>query len=364
MAFDIYKLVRPHLLQLKPYASARSEFSGSAKVWLDANENAYGTPGRTINNAFHRYPDPYQLSLKERISEIKNIPTDHIFLGNGSDEAIDLLIKVFCLPGTDNIISLPPTFGMYEVAAAVNDVEVKTASLTDDYQIDQEKVENAIDKNTKIIFFCSPNNPTGNLLATDDILYFLENFSGLVVVDEAYIDFTNQPSFLNKLNDFPNLVVLQTFSKAWGMAALRLGAAYASPEILAFLNKIKLPYNVSTLTQQTALEILQNTEQYNSYIAAIKTQRQWLVEQLNSLGIALKIHPADANFMLVKFTDAASVYQFLVDQGVIVRNRSSVHLCEGGLRITVGTEKENQLLIDTFKRYKPTSKSLTSQQNY
>ncbi|MGB3588631.1 MAG: histidinol-phosphate transaminase [Tunicatimonas sp.] len=357
-------LVRPHLLQLKPYASARSEFSGSARAWLDANENAYGTPGRSLETSFHRYPDPYQLALKERISEIKKISTDQIFLGNGSDEAIDLLIKVFCRPGVDNIVSLSPTFGMYEVAAAVNDIVVNTASLTEDYQINRKTVDNAIDENTKIIFFCSPNNPTGNLLDSVDILYFLKSFSGLIVVDEAYVDFTDQLSFINKLADYPNLIVLQTFSKAWGMAALRLGAAYASPEILAYLNKIKLPYNISTLTQQTALEILQNTDQYESYIAAIKTQRQWLVEQLHLLEAVQKTYPTDANFIFVKLTDATSVYQFLVDQGVIVRNRSSVHLCEGGLRITVGTERENQLLIDTFKSYKPVGKSLTSPQNF
>ncbi|MEM6841388.1 MAG: histidinol-phosphate transaminase [Bacteroidota bacterium] len=357
---SIEKLVRPHLLSLKPYASARSEFSGNAQAWLDANENAYGTPGRSVETAFHRYPDPYQVALKQRISEIKNVAVDHIFLGNGSDEVIDLLIKVFCQPGVDNIVSLPPTFGMYEVAASINDVKVKSASLTADYQIDRAAVEKAIGKNTKIIFFCTPNNPTGNLLATNDILYFLENFAGLVVVDEAYIDFTDQPSFLEKLADYPNLVVLQTFSKAWGMAALRLGTAFASPEALEFLNKVKMPYNVSTLTQQTALEVLQNTEQYQSYIAAIKNQRNGLVNELQSLETVEKIHPSDANFVLIKFTNAPEVYQFLVDQGVIVRNRSSVRLCEGGLRITVGTERENHLLVDVISQYQPKAESTLS----
>ena len=353
MGIDIKTLVRPHLLNLQPYASARSEFSGEAQAWLDANENAYGTPGRSIETAFHRYPDPYQIALKQRISEIKNVPIDHIFLGNGSDEAIDLLIKVFCRPGVDNIVSLPPTFGMYEVAASINDVKVRSASLTADYQIDRATVESSIDENTKIIFFCSPNNPTGNLLAADDILYFLENFSGLVVVDEAYVDFTGQTSFLKKLADYPNLVVLQTFSKAWGMAALRLGAAFASPSILEFLNKVKMPYNVSMLTQQTALKVLQNIRQYQSYIAAIKNQRDWLVTQFQSLETVEKIHPSDANFVLIKCINAPELYQFLVDQRVIVRNRSSVRLCEGGLRITVGTERENQLLVDAISQYHP-----------
>ncbi|WKN43138.1 histidinol-phosphate transaminase [Tunicatimonas pelagia] len=354
-SFSVEPLVRPHLLNLKPYASARSEFSGKAQAWLDANENAYGTPGRTIENAFHRYPDPYQLKLKEQISEIKNVPTDHIFLGNGSDEAIDLLIKVFCRPGLDNIVSLPPTFGMYEVAASINDVEVKSASLTADYQIDRAAVKEAVNENTKIIFFCSPNNPTGNLLATEDILFFLKSFSSLVVVDEAYVDFTDQSSFVDRLADYPNLVVLQTFSKAWGMAALRLGAAFTSPDVLKFLNKVKMPYNVSTLTQQTALEILQNTEQYHSYITAIKEQRNWLITQLQSLETVEKIYPSDANFFLATFADAPDLYQFLVDQGVIVRNRSSVRLCESGLRITVGTEQENQLLVETLRQYQPKS---------
>ena len=350
MAFDINRLVRPHLLLLKPCASARAEFSGQAQVWLDANENAYGTPGREISDAFHRYPDPYQTWLKQRISEIKGIPHEQIFLGNGSDEAIDLLIKAFCRPGIDNIVTLPPTFGMYEVAAAVNDIEVHAASLTKDYQIDREAVTAAIDEKTKILFFCSPNNPTGNLLASEDIFYFLKSFQGIVVVDEAYIDFTGQPGFLAEVTNYPNLVVLQTFSKAWGMAALRLGVAYASNDIVGILNKIKLPYNVSTLTQQTALAILDYSAQHTEFVQKIIAQRHWLCEALEGLSTVQYIHPSDANFILVRVEDATRLYEFLVTQGVVVRNRSSVRLCEGGLRITVGTERENQGLVDALRQ--------------
>nr|WKN36484.1 histidinol-phosphate transaminase [Tunicatimonas sp. TK19036] len=351
MDFDIKQLVRPHLLTLKPYASARSEFSGHAQVWLDANENAYGTPGREISEAFHRYPDPYQTQLKEKISELKGVPHEQIFLGNGSDEAIDLLIKAFCRPGRDNVIALPPTFGMYEVAAAVNDVEVHAASLTDDYQIDREAVEKAIDANTKLLFFCSPNNPTGNLLNPDDIRHFLDSFQGIVVVDEAYIDFTGQAGFLPELAKYPNLVVLQTFSKAWGMAALRLGVAYASAEIVGILNKIKLPYNVSTLTQQTALAILENADHHAAMVDKIMKQRAWLQDALQRLTTVENIYPSDANFMLVRVQDAHLLYDFLVREGVVVRNRANVRLCEGALRITVGTETENQALIEKIEQF-------------
>lgn len=361
MAFDIKQLVRPHLLSLKPYASARSEFSGQAQVWLDANENAYGTPGREINDAFHRYPDPFQTKLKARISEIKGVPAEQIFLGNGSDEIIDLLIKAFCRPGQDNVIALPPTFGMYEVAAAVNDVEVHAASLTNDYQIDREAVEKAMDANTKLLFFCSPNNPTGNLLNPEEIRHFLHGFPGIVVVDEAYIDFTNQPGFLSELSEYPNLVVLQTFSKAWGMAALRLGVAYSSAEIVGFLNKIKLPYNVSSLTQQTALGILKNTDHHTSMVEMIIKQREWLLNALKPLTMVEKIYPTDANFMLVRVQDAHQLYEFLVNEGVVVRNRANVRLCEGALRITVGTETENQALVEKLKQYEPEPQVHTKQ---
>jgi len=351
MKFDLQKLIRPHLHNLTPYASARSEFSGAAKVWLDANENAYGTPGSDIALSYHRYPDPYQMKLKERISEIKNVATNHIFLGNGSDEAIDLLIRIFCQPGIDNVVTLPPTFGMYEVAASVNDVAVHAAPLLLNYQLDREAVASAIDSYTKILFFCSPNNPTGNLLNPDEIRFFLGSFSGIVVVDEAYVDFSDQPSFLTELNNYPNLVVLHTFSKAWGMASLRLGAAFASTEIINLLNRIKLPYNISALNQEVALNVLLQTDKYEVSIKKIIQQREWLANALESLEIVDQIYPSDANFLLVKFVDAPSLYQFLVKEGVIVRNRSTVRLCEGGLRITVGTESENQELVGAIHQF-------------
>ena len=348
MGIDITTLVRPHLLNLQPYASARSEFSGEAQAWLDANENAYGTPGRSIETAFHRYPDPYQIALKQRISEIKNVPIDHIFLGNGSDEAIDLLIKVFCRPGVDNIVSLPPTFGMYEVAASINDVKVRSASLTADYQIDRATVESSIDENTKIIFFCSPNNPTGNLLAADDILYFLENFSGLVVVDEAYVDFSEHESWLAKLKQFPNLVVTQTLSKAFGMAGIRLGICYASEEIIGILNKIKPPYNVNELTQQKALSRVSDRASVSSEVTRILEERATLLNALGKVDFVKKIYPTDANFILVKVDNAEKRYQQLLDLNFVVRNRSSQPLCENTLRFTVGTSEENRKLIATL----------------
>ncbi|MEM9676226.1 MAG: histidinol-phosphate transaminase [Bacteroidota bacterium] len=351
MDFDIQKLIRPHLKSLTPYASARSEFSGTAKVWLDANENAYGTPSSDTTQSYHRYPDPYQKKLKARIGELKGLSTDQIFLGNGSDEAIDLLIRVFCQPGIDNVVTLPPTFGMYEVAASVNDVAVHSAPLLPDYQLDREAVASATDNHTKIIFFCSPNNPTGNLLNPDEIRTFLDSFQGIVVVDEAYIDFSDQPSFIAELKSHPNLVVLHTFSKAWGMASLRLGAAFASTEIINLLNRVKLPYNISTLNQEVALNILLNTGQYQISINQIIRQREWLANALNSLEAVHKVHHSDANFLLVKFEDAPALYQFLVKAGVIVRNRSTVRLCEGGLRITVGTESENQALVKAIRQF-------------
>lgn len=352
MKLDITKLIRPHLLNIKPYASARAEFSGTAEVWLDANENAYGTPGSEESTGFHRYPDPYQTELKKRISQIKGISIDHIFLGNGSDEAIDLIIRMFCRPGTDKIITLPPTFGMYEVAAAVNNVEVCSASLTENYQVSRPTIESCISNKTKIIFFCSPNNPTGNLLDRSEIIYFLETFSGIVIVDEAYADFSTESSFLQKLNSYPNLIVLQTFSKAWGIASLRLGAAFASPEIIGFLNKIKLPYNISALTQKIALEVLEKTDHFEKNITRIVDQRNKLVNVLRSLDMVEKVHPSDANFLLVKVKDANELYQFLSTSGVVVRNRSNVKLCEGGLRITVGTEKENEALVKALRQFR------------
>ncbi len=354
--FDINTLVLPHILTLKPYSSARDEYAGDTGIFLDANENAYGTPGVATPGvvasvAFHRYPDPHQQQLKQRIAEIKQMAPDHIFLGNGSDEAIDLLIRAFCAPHTDNIITLPPTYGMYEVAASINQVGVHTATLMQDFQIAEDQLMQAVDAQSKLVFFCSPNNPTGNILSRDTILRFARQFSGLVVVDEAYIDFAGVPSLLEVLSDVPNLVVLQTFSKAWGMAALRLGMAFASPPVIQILNKIKPPYNVNALTQQKAMEVLAHPNQKEKIVQEIIAQREKLAEALSELPLVEKVYPSDANFLLVRVRDAYQVFNTLIREKVIVRDRSSVLLCEGCLRITVGTPEENQTLLEKLKAF-------------
>ncbi|MDF9795283.1 histidinol-phosphate aminotransferase [Catalinimonas alkaloidigena] len=356
MAFDLHKLLRPHISSIKPYSSARDEYSGTEGVFLDANENAFGTPGTPDPAAgYHRYPDPYQQLLKKRIAEIKHVPAKNIFLGNGSDEAIDLLIRAFCRPGVDNIVILPPTYGMYEVSAAINDVTLKKAQLTPDFKIDAQTLDGAIDINSKLLFFCSPNNPSGNLLQPDLIEYYLQHFEGVVVVDEAYIDFADTESWSQKLAEYPNLVVLQTMSKAWGMAALRLGMAFASEEIIAVLNKIKPPYNINALTQQAALKVLEQTEQQQSIVQQILTHRVELQNDLETLPIVEKIFPSDANFLLVKMQHAAELFHYLIDEKVIVRDRSKVVFCEGCLRITVGTADENRKLVEKMKAYQPKS---------
>ena len=350
--FNLNTLVRPHILTLKPYSSARDEYQGTEGVFLDANENAFGTPGLPDETThFHRYPDPYQTVVKQRLSALKQVPLEQIFLGNGSDEIIDLLTKAFCQPQQDNVVILPPTFGMYEAAAAINQVALHPASLTPEYGIDRDALDQAIDDQTKIIYFCSPNNPTGNLLDRDTILDYVRSFSGLVVVDEAYIDFAGQRSFSTVLCDHPNLVVLQTLSKAWGMAALRLGMAFASADIVRILNKVKTPYNINTLTQQKVLEVLQHEEEYQDVVKNIIEQRDHLREQLEALPAVERVHPSDANFFLVKVKEVEQVLPYLVEQKVIVRNRSNIRLCEGGLRITVGTPEENNILIDVLRSY-------------
>ena len=350
--FNLKTLVRPHILTLKPYSSARDEYQGTEGVFLDANENAFGTPGLPDETThFHRYPDPYQTVVKQRLSEIKKVPTEQIFLGNGSDEIIDLMTKAFCQPQQDNVVILPPTFGMYEAAAAINQVALHPASLTPEYAIDRGALDQAIDDQTKIIYFCSPNNPTSNLLDRDTILHYIRSFSGLVVVDEAYIDFADQPSFSTLLCDHPNLVVLQTLSKAWGMAALRLGMAFASTDIVRILNKVKTPYNINTLTQQKVLEVLQHEEEHRAVVEQIIQQREHLRKQLESLPVVERVHPSDANFFLVKVKEIEQMLPYLVEQKVIVRNRSNIQLCEGGLRITVGTPRENEILVDVLRSY-------------
>lgn len=347
--FSLDNILRSNVKKLIPYSSARSEFEGDAQIFLDANENSLGS---TLNNNFHRYPDPQQKQLKQKLSLIKNVPAENIFVGNGSDEAIDLLIRAFCNPGVDNILIFPPTYGMYEVSAEINDIAINKVLLTEDYQLDINAVKNGIDNNTKIIFVCSPNNPTGNLLEPTSIEWLLKNFNGIVVVDEAYIDFAETQSWSQRLNDFPNLVVLQTLSKAWGLAGLRIGFAYASKEIIHVFNKIKPPYNISEATQQLALQALQNEQQAKEKTNILIQQKKRLLEDFRQFDFIKTIYPSDANFILVKVDDAKKLYQYLIAKTIVVRNRSSQPLCENSLRITVGTPAENDTLLQALNNYK------------
>jgi histidinol-phosphate aminotransferase len=349
MNFDINNLVRENIKNLKPYSSARDEFKGEAKIFLDANENSLGSP---LTKWYNRYPDPLQWELKKKIAEIKTVPPENIFLGNGSDECIDLLIRAFCEPKLGNIIICPPTYGMYEVSAHINDVPVKEVRLTETFQLDMEGLQNSIDEHTKMIFLCSPNNPTGNSLIREDIEILLNNFDGLVVLDEAYINFSRQRTISMYLPDYPNLVVMQTFSKAWGLASLRLGMAMASKEIIDVLNKIKPPYNINQSTQDLVMKALDNVDDVNGMIMEIVKQRDELAYTLTQIPYVQFIYPSDANFLLVKMNDAVGVYNYLKDRGIIVRNRNNVILCEGCLRITVGTENENRELINALGSFK------------
>ncbi|MBN9380759.1 MAG: histidinol-phosphate transaminase [Chitinophagaceae bacterium] len=346
--FQMDKLLRDNIRQLVPYSSARDEFKGEAHVFLDANENSLGSP---LTRWYNRYPDPLQWKLKEALSRVKGIAPQHIFLGNGSDECIDILYRAFCIPGKDNVIINPPTYGMYEVSAHINDIEVRRARLLDDFQLDLVHLENLVDENTKIIWICSPNNPTANSMNRQDVEIILNNFNGLVVIDEAYINFSRHRSFIQELPDYPNLVVMQTMSKAWGLAGLRLGMAFASEAIIDVYNKVKPPYNISQATQELALQALEETEQVNDMIRALVNMREQLHQQLAVLSVVKKIYPSDANFLLVKVADARAVYHYLLDKGIVVRDRSKVELCEGCLRITVGTEPENRELLEALARY-------------
>ena len=341
--FELNNLVRENIKNLTPYSSARDEFSGDAKVFLDANENSLGSP---LPKWYNRYPDPHQHKVKEAISQVKGIAAEHIFLGNGSDECIDLLFRSFCNPGKDNVIICPPTYGMYEVSANINDVEVRKALLTEDFQLDLIHLENLTDINTKIIWICSPNNPTGNSLNRNDIEMLLNNFDGLVVIDEAYINFSKQKSFVQELTEYPNLVVMQTFSKAWGLAALRLGMAFAATAIIDILNKIKPPYNINQATQELALKALEEVGQVNDMIHHLVDMRNALSKVFEQIPTVEKVYPSDANFILVKIKDARKLYEFLLTKGIVVRDRSNVKLCADCLRITVGTEEENTALVD------------------
>ena len=346
--FNLDNLVRPNIKKVTPYSSARDEFSGTASVFLDANENSFGSP---LTRWYNRYPDPHQQKVKEKLTAIKGVPETQTFLGNGSDECIDLLFRAFCEPGIDNIIICPPTYVMYEVSASINDIAVKKVNLTPAFQPDLQQIEAMIDDHTKMIFFCSPNNPTGNSLDRDLIEIVLNNYFGIVVVDEAYINFSRHHSFTRQLVDYPNLVVLQTLSKAWGLAGLRMGIAYASDAICDILNRIKPPYNISQSTQELVLQALENVDQVNEMIVGIVEQRKKLAHDLTTVSIVEHVYPSDANFLLVRVQEARKCYHYLLEKGIVVRDRSNIILCEGCLRITVGTPGENQRLLEALSGF-------------
>lgn len=341
----IQELTRPNIWRLKPYSSARDEYKGvEASVFLDANENPYNGP-------HNRYPDPLQCELKNELAKVKKVGADHIFLGNGSDEAIDLVFRAFCEPRIDNVVAIGPTYGMYQVCAEVNDVEYRKVLLDEQFCFSADKLLAAADEHTKVIFLCSPNNPTGNDLPRAEIEKLLSSFQGLVVLDEAYNDFSEVPSFLADLEKYPNLIVLQTFSKAWGCAAIRLGMAFASPQIIAVFNKIKYPYNVNLLTQKQAIEMLHRYYEVERWVRTLKEERGYLEAAFAKLPCTVKIYPSNANFFLARVTDAVKIYNYLVGQGIIVRNRHSVTLCGNCLRVTVGTRIENNKLIEALKNF-------------
>mgnify|MGYP000776811155 CR=1 FL=1 len=341
----LQELTRPNVWRLKPYSSARDEYKGAtASVFLDANENPYNMP-------HNRYPDPMQRELKVELAKIKKVRAEQIFLGNGSDEAIDLVFRAFCEPRIDNVVAIDPTYGMYQVCADVNDVEYRKVLLDDNFQFSADRLLAATDEHTKLIFLCSPNNPTGNDLNRDEIEKLLREFDGLVVLDEAYNDFSDQPSFLEELDEHPNLIVLQTFSKAWGCAAIRLGMAFASEAIIAIFTKIKYPYNVNQLTQKQAIEMLYRYYEIERWVKTLKEEREVLEAEFAKLPCTVKLFPSDANFFLARVTDAVKIYNYLVGEGIIVRNRNSVSLCGNCLRVTVGTRVENDKLIEALKKY-------------
>lgn len=348
MQFDLDKLVRKNIKTLKPYSSARHEFAGKASLFLDANENAYGSP---LAEKFNRYPDPLQWQLKFQLARVKGVPAENIFIGNGSDEVIDLAYRIFCNPGNDNVIICPPTYGLYEVSANINDVAIKKVNLTEDFQLDVEGILDAVDANTKLIFICSPNNPTGNNMKREDVEVLLNNFAGIVIIDEAYINYSKQKTFIQELTDYPNLIVMQTLSKAWGLAALRLGLCYASMDIIDLYNKVKPPYNINDASQQLGLDALSETETVNSWIKESVQQKEILIKQLSQFSFVEKVYPSDANFILVKVNDADDLYNYLSSNEVIVRNRSKEVHCENCLRITIGTPEENKKVIELLKQY-------------
>lgn len=345
MQFALQKITRKNIQQLKPYSSARDEFSGEAKVFLDANENSLGSP---LTQWYNRYPDPHHVQLRNKIASIKGVAPEHIFIGNGSDECIDVLFRCFSEPGESNTIICPPTYGMYQVSAQINDITLLEAPLLPDYQLNLAHIEQLVNPQTRIIWICSPNNPTGNLMQLEDIETILNNFSGLVVVDEAYINFARQRSLITLLPDYPNLVVLQTLSKAWGLAGLRIGMAFASEEIVEIMNKVKPPYNISQPAQQLAIKALEEVGQVNDMITLLVDMREALAAVFRQMPMVEAVYPSDANFLLVKIQQAHQVYEFLLEKGIVVRDRSRVELCDNCLRITVGTEQENTLLVDAL----------------
>ena len=339
------QLVRPNIWSLAPYSSARNEYAGrEAHVFLDANENPYNAP-------YNRYPDPLQLELKAAISRIKGVPADNIFLGNGSDEAIDLPYRCFCEPGIDNVVAIEPTYGMYKVCADINNVEYRPVLLDEQYQITAGKLLAATDQHTKLIWICSPNNPTGNNLYREEIVKVIEAFEGIVIVDEAYGDFSAQKPLRTELAKYPNLIVLNTMSKAWGCAAIRLGMAFASKEIIGIYNKVKYPYNVNQLTQEQALQALKDPFEVDKWVKILLEERSRMIDAFKLLPTCEKVFPTDANFFLAKMTDAVKIYNYLVDKGIIVRNRHRVQLCQNCLRVTIGTKTENGELIAALRQY-------------
>jgi histidinol-phosphate aminotransferase len=340
---EISRLVRENIRNLKPYSCARNEFKGEASVFLDANENPMNVP-------YNRYPDPLQETLKAKIAEIKNVRPSQMMLGVGSDEPIDLTIRIFCEPKEDNIVAIDPTYNMYNVCADINSIEYRKVLLNDDYSLDAARILEAVDEKTKVIFLCSPNNPTGNLMDRGEVMKILNGFGGIIVMDEAYIDFSSQPSWLTVLDEHPGLIVLQTFSKAWGLASVRCGMAFASERITGYLNNVKYPYNINMLTQKVVVEQLDYEDRKEKWVKMLLEQREILAGKLAAIPLVEKIYPSEANFLLVKVPDANGIYKKLTDEGVVVRNRNNLSLCPGCLRITVGTAEENELLINTLKQ--------------
>ncbi len=347
-SFSIQKLLRQNIKSLVAYSSARSEFNGNASIFLDANENSMGS---LVGGQYNRYPDPQQAQLKTQLAKLKGVNQEQIFLGNGSDEAIDLLFRAFCNPSQDSVLCFPPTYGMYAIAAKINEVEVLEVPLDANFQIKIEAALNAIKLTTKMIFICSPNNPTGNLISMESIDFLLIHFDGIVLVDEAYVDFSESASWVEKLDQYPNLVVLQTLSKGWGLAGLRIGLAISSPEIIAILNKIKYPYNINTAAQELAIQAIAKVTQKNDWIQELNKERDLLIKNLEKISIVTKVFPTDANFVLVRFLEANKIYDYLKTIGIVTRNRSGIALCEDCLRITIGTKDENSQLIKALKNF-------------